>query len=312
MFRRMLFIISFVLILSAVPSFASGRILFERHKGSFSVFASDLHGGGITWLFKGVDAEISKDGKFVIYTMMNQKSGARHIAIYDMKLKRSAVLKNIPGDNSFGARLSNDGTMAAFNIFSKKGHWDIGIYDTPAKKFTYFSSPVNNGADGLYSPFWSNDGKYIYAQDLNKLYRYSLSDKSVREELSFADILGKDIAMDSGVSFTFSPDGKMLLFAAESSRENCSACASEAAPLKGILFAYLPAEKKCVRLSPENLCVHSGTWSNSTEVIFSAHKSTGVSGKLSGGNNIYKMSIKDKKPTLLIKDGYSPTCGGIS
>ena len=118
--------------------------------------------------------------------------------------------------------------------------------------------------------------------------------------------------MDSGVSFTFSPDGKMLLFAAESSRENCSACASEAAPLKGILFAYLPAEKKCVRLSPENLCVHSGTWSNSTEVIFSAHKSTGVSGKLSGGNNIYKMSIKDKKPTLLIKDGYSPTCGGIS
>ena len=96
MFRRMLFIISFVLILSAVPSFASGRILFERHKGSFSVFASDLHGGGITWLFKGVDAEISKDGKFVIYTMMNQKSGARHIAIYDMKLKRSSVLKNIP------------------------------------------------------------------------------------------------------------------------------------------------------------------------------------------------------------------------
>ncbi|MCD8162581.1 MAG: hypothetical protein LUE09_03850 [Synergistaceae bacterium] len=284
---------------------AAEKIAFSRVSGGdFYIYTADSATGRTTRLCKGYDPEISPDGGTVAYTQYD-KTGGRFISLCDIASRKSRVIKELPGKNSYGPRWSSNGRRLLYNIFIDQSRWLSALYDL------YTRNNMTIGGDtvktDLFGPFWSSDSAFVYAFDFENIYKFSDTDGRFIKNIPMNRLLPSDnILISSATGISVSPDGTMWLFAAEVGGEKCALCAAAGSPAeaKGAVFIYRLSTKKTERLAVGGLCVIDAAWLGADEIIFSAHVPSEKSrGKSANIYDIYRMKLNGEKPRKIIAEG---------
>ena len=168
----------------------------------------------------------------------------------------------------------------------------------------------------LGTAFWAADGRSIYAvNDANGdspgqgvIYRYSLDPEKQGkpiEKISQKKILGDSAGIDFP-NITISHDGANWLFAGSDPRRRGAFCDSFCDPGgMGAIFIYDAKAKKTKMLNVGTLCVGDAVWMNSSEIIFSAHRTTEKSSRAETPNiyDIYTVKKSGGPPLKIISNG---------
>ncbi|MGN0882132.1 TolB family protein [Cloacibacillus porcorum] len=294
-----------VLILFTANPSAAEKITFSRVSGGdFYIYTADSATGKTTRLCKGYDPEISPDGGTVAYTQYD-KTGGRFIAFCDIASRKSRVIKEVPGKNSYGPRWSSNGRRLLYNIFIDQSRWLPALYDLDTRKNMTIGR--DTAKTDLFGPFWSSDSAFVYAFDFENIYKFSETDGRLMENIPINRLLPSDnILISSATGISVSPDDTMWLFAAEVGGEKCALCAAAGSPAetKGAVFIYRLTTKKTERLAVGGLCVSDAAWLGADEIIFSAHAPSEKSrAKSANIYDIYRMKLNGEKPRKIIADG---------
>jgi TolB protein len=309
MMKKLLLLLSICAICTLPPvSEAAGRrIVFTRwHTYSNYVWTAELNGSGRSTVKQkhvadGYDPEISPDGHKIACTYYQNTKGAadRYIAIFDIASKKRKIIRNIPSRNSFGPHWSPDNRRLAFGTFIDNSSWRLVVYDTRTSKYKIIKPQKSD----LFAPFWSQNGKYVYAQDLDNVYKFSADGGRLLESVPFSSIIkGKKIYTDSATQFSISPNGRKWLFCAQTGSEPlCKRCRVEKyePPLKNAAFIYDTATGRLTRAIPPQWCVWNAAWFGDS-ILFTGHRTD--SSRKSPIKNIYIMN-HDSKPALIVRNG---------
>lgn len=159
-------------------------------------------------LAKGAWPQISPDGTRVAFnTEGGDKDMRRFIAVADLATGRASTLKDVPSDNCYGPVWSPDGRQIVFYILTEN-NWHIGLVDADGTHFRYLKKA--DGQDHSYwSAAWAPDGKSLFCEDLDTIYRIGLDGK-ILAQWSVAKIFPHG-GLSSGSRLAPSPDGKSLL-----------------------------------------------------------------------------------------------------
>lgn len=279
------------------------RVAFSREN---SIYIMDLDGGEPLLLAEGYDPEISPDGSMVAFTAYigGPDGGDRRIAVVDTDTKKVTVIDNIPGDNSYGPRWSPDGSQLLFNHWDPEG--DDWVLATARPDRTGFRVPVP-GLKGVYSPFWSADGKYAYCQNLVTLFRIDVAAGTVVDERPLENVTGEVALMSSAVRFSVSPDGGLWLFDAEV--EDTAGLMKQDEPLSSAVFLHTTADGETIRLTPEDVCAMQPEWLPGGEFLYTAYEPD----KPGGGRNedypfsVYRAPLDGGTPVLLAEVADRPS-----
>ncbi|MDO9392130.1 MAG: hypothetical protein Q7U71_10210 [bacterium] len=143
-------------------------------------------------LCKGVDPDISPDGKKVAFTTYGLK-GERKISIIDIKTQKITTLDSLPGDNNYGPKWSPSGKYILYNHYGEM-KWCIQVV-TPCGENEFDLS--NNITKNVYSPTWYTD-KYIVCHNLDTLFLINLENKYIYEKplALIADNIGESSACE--------------------------------------------------------------------------------------------------------------------
>ncbi len=264
------------------------------------VFIAQLDGQGKVKLADGYDPEISPDGKRVAFTAYSN-DGDRTIAVANRETKEVKPMSTIPGKNSYGPRWSPDGSRLLINHWDDvKMDWTIGLMDLETDSFTV----LIKGHTGLYSPFWSHDGRFAFAQDLENLFKIDVLANKLEERRSLSDVIGEGSA-SSAIHFSCSPDGERLLFDCDVEADKSWSSLGE--PLISAIFMFDMKGGKTARLTDQTICAVHPSWLPAGKgVIFSGYTPKDVN-KKGSPFSLYLMDFNGRKPELLLKDGDQPS-----
>lgn len=294
-------ITSIFLALFICSSTAYGAVPWIAFSQDGVIFVAQLDGEGKVKLGEGYDPEISPDGKQVAFTAYS-KDGDRTIAVANRETKEIKPISTIPGKNSYGPRWSPDGSKLLVNHWDDDSmDWAIGLMDVETDSFTVLIKDQK----GLYSPFWSHDGRFALAQDLENLLKIDVSENRLVETTPLADTLGEGFA-SSAVRFSYSPDGERLLFDCDvEADDNWSKLGD---PLISAIFMFSLKDGKTVRLTDQTICAAHPSWLPTGKgLVFSGYTPKDVN-KKGSPFSLYLMNLDGGKPELLIKDGAQPSC----
>jgi dipeptidyl aminopeptidase/acylaminoacyl peptidase len=294
---------AYLLLAFAAAVFAAPvAVVFSRDDG---IYLTNPEGKKPVKLAEGNDPEVSPDGRFVAFTASSGKDGwGRMIAVVDITSKKRTLFGKIPGENSYGPRWSPDGKSLLFNHWDEKNSdWVFGLA-TPADGSFRILAP---GLRGIYSPFWSADGKSVYGQDLDTLYRIDAESGAVGEKRKLAEVTGSEAMVSSAIRFVVSPDGSMWLFDGEV--EDTAKLMKRGEPLSSAIFLHMPSDGKTRRLTPESICAMHPAWlPGAEEFIFAGY--TAKEAKRKGFPfALYRTSLSGGKTKRLIETGGSPSVG---
>jgi hypothetical protein len=161
---------------AAVVGAATRRLAYEGADGT--VWVADADGTHARKLATGADPEISPDGTGVAFNTDEgpaDKPPVRHIAVADVTSGKVVVFKTLPSDNCFGPTWSPDGKQLLFYILLKN-EWALGLVNADGTGYHLFKQPPVQG-HSLWSAAWARDGRSIFGQDLETLYRVDLEGK---------------------------------------------------------------------------------------------------------------------------------------
>lgn len=234
------------------------------------------------------DPAISPDGNKLAYTV-NDTTGKRTIWIADLENKSQSKLQ-VNSINYYQAMWSPNGNAIAFNIFSSKNLWKVGVIKADNTGYVMLDSA---SAINLYSPTWKNE-KELVAHDLKNLYTFSVDGKLV-DSRAIADMIGKDFSISSSNRFFYSKDGKKLIFnAGNSDAPDGSTGPSEAAYILDI------SSKKVERLLPKGVNVPYIFVTADDRIFYSGREKPYIQSK------IYFSDLKGNIKTIVDK-GSNPT-----
>jgi Tol biopolymer transport system component len=244
---------------------------------------------------------LSPDGSRIVYSASGNAFGksGEYVWIYDTATQKTLPLK-IAGERHLGPVWSPDGTKLLFSTLSNG--WRPAVYELKTAKLTVFST---SAAKGLLNPFWSADGRYVYAIDpFTKLFKFTTGGKLV-QSLPASSLLKGFAGAVCEPGGDISADGGKLLFRAGLSKEKCfvGAKQEDGNPTKYAVFSYDFGSGKITRVTPKDYCTYEAVWAADGSVLFSAHKATAGS---DGVENIYRLALGGK-PELLVKGA-----GGVS
>lgn len=307
----------FIILFFAGGAAAEGRLLYMRWVGDYLyAFTSDSGGKNEKRLFKCIDADISGDSKKIAYTVTSDsEGGSREIAVYDVLSGKSRILKNIPPVHNMAPKWSHDCAFLLFAHFREdNGDLCFGIYDIEKDRvkvmFKEALSPLgkNVKTEGLFAPFWSLDGQYVYANDFKYLYKFSVSAGKQEEVIPLADICPKGFEMDASAKFSFLEDGS-LLFSVQIADEDCRICKSlVSSSHKRGAFIYFPNEKRTVRIFTDDYCVENIIDGAHGDFYIAAHKKDGKFPKSTlNTGDLYKISDSGKRAELIIIKANNPS-----
>jgi TolB protein len=292
---RMFVCLSVVILFCLRVSAASQKLVFER---GTAIWVSNLDGTNAEKIAKGSGPDISPDGTRVAFHTdeSTNKDVTRRIAIVDLATKKvTEFKKEIPSANCQRAIWSPDGSHILFNIWSGSD-WHIAMINADGSGFRYVkkATPPRNS---FWSACWAPDGKSIYAQDLNHLYRFAL-DGSEMKKWGLDSLFPKG-SMNSGSYATVSPDGKTLLLDVDMTEEEANMPDWDGPPPSVWILDF--ASAKGTRLTPTGILAWHGCWIDSNEILF-----TGQSAK-EKEPTIYRMKIDGKDRTAVLKKANNPS-----
>lgn len=296
--KHLLFLYLSVLLAWNTPAWASVTWISFSNDGV--IFVSQLDGQEKTMLAKGYDPDISPDGKLVAFTAY-AGDGDRTISLADRETGEIRPLTSIPGKNSYGPRWSPDGSSLLIN------HWDEAHSDwtlaTVHVKTGDFRVLVQDKG-GLYSPFWSHDGKFVFAHDLECLFKIDVAGDKIDEGTPLSKFVGEGFP-SSAIYFSPSPDGERWLF--DCDVEGGERWSGLGEPGISAVFLLTLKDGSIVRLTDQNICAVQPSWlPTGNEFIFSGYTPDDIS-KTGSPFSIYRQDISGGESKLILKEGGQPS-----
>ena len=252
----------------------------------------DFSTGKTKNLIEGFDPCISPDGKWIAYTQSSStgKDYSRIIRLINTENSKIKDLE-INDKNHYGAIWSPTGEYLAFCIMSND--WQIGLIKPNSSEFKIISTDSDIG---LYAPTWSQDGKYIFAHNLNVLYKFDTSGKLI-EKYDLSQLFGDKFYFSSSTRFCLTSDNKQMIFAGgidefiEGLNEPSSA-----------IFSYDFNTKSTKRISKKGLCTTDLWIDRQDRIYFSGFEN------INEPRKIYQTSLTDTTLIELI-NGMRPSIG---
>lgn len=213
------------------------------------IYFYDFSTGVIKELVKGFDPCISPDGKWVAFTE-SKNSGNHFKRVINLINVENSLIQSleISDNNHYGAVWSPDGEFIVFSIL--KDNWQLGLIkpDKTGFKVLELSSDIS-----LYSPTWSRDGKFIFAHNLNVLYKINTNGELI-EKYDLKKMFGDKFFFSSSSRFFMMSDYNTLIFEAEID----AFMDGLKGPLSAV-FTYNLRTKETQRITKKGFC-SSGLW----------------------------------------------------
>src|SRR5579862_5514730 len=264
------------------------QFVFERGD---SVWIANIDGSKPKKLVKGADPRVSPDGTRVAFTQdfEGKEPVNRRIAVFDLATQKTTIFKDVPSNNAYGPVWSPDGSKIVFYMFGDKD-WHVCMTNADGSGFAYlFKTPPEGHAK--YSVAWAPDGKSLFCQDLDTLFRIDLDGKTLLQT-PLKEILG-DATLNSGSEFAPSPDGKSLLIDADMDEQEIKGWDG---PPAALLLVDIET-KKLTRLSPKKFNAWNPCWLNDQEILFVGQ------GEGEKGPSVYRMAIAGGARKKLLQNG---------
>ncbi|MGB0376771.1 MAG: TolB family protein [Flavobacteriaceae bacterium] len=160
-------------------------------------------------LTQGFDPCISPDGKWIAFTQATTP-GKDYSRIIRLIHTENSTIKDleINNTNHYGAIWSPTGEHLAFSIMNNQ--WQIGLIKPNSSNFKIISSDSDIG---LHAPTWTPDGKYIFAHNLDILYKFDTNGDLIKK-LDLKQLFGDKFYFSSSTRFCLTSNDKKLIFAA--------------------------------------------------------------------------------------------------
>lgn len=265
-----------------------------------AVFVAQLNGLGQEKLAEGYDPEISPDGKEVAFTAYSQE-GDRTISVVNRETKEIKAISIVPGKNSYGPRWSPEGSRLLINHWDEaRMDWTVGLVNLKSDSFTV----LIEDHVGLYSPFWSNDGRFAFAQDMENLLKIDVPANRLEDSRPLSEVIGEG-SPSSAIHFSCSPDGERLLF--DCDVEANEAWSSLGDPMVSAIFMFNLKEGRTVQLTDQTVCALSPSWMPSGDSFIFAGYTPDDLDKKEAPFSIYLQGVEGRAPGLLLKGGSQPS-----
>jgi len=252
----------------------------------------DFSTGKTKNLIEGFDPCISPDGKWIAYTQ-SSSTGKDYSRIIRLINTENSTIKDleINDKNHYGAIWSPTGEYLAFCIMNND--WQIGLIKPNHSEFKIISTDSDIG---LHAPTWSQDGKYIFAYNLDVLYKFDTSGKLI-EKYDLSQLFGDKFYFSSSTRFCLTSDNEQMIFAGgidefiEGLNEPSSA-----------IFSYDFNTKSTKRISKKGLCTTDLWIDRQDRIYFSGFEN------INEPRKIYQTSLTDTTLIELI-NGMRPSIG---
>lgn len=257
------------------------------------IYCYDFSTGVKKELVKGFDPCISPDGKWVTFTE-SKKSGNHYKRVINLMNVESSLIQNleIKDDNHYGAIWSPDGKFIAFSIM--KENWQLGLIKPDKTGFKVLELASDKS---LYSPTWSRDGEFIFAHNLNVLYKINTNGELI-EKYDLKKMFGDSLFFSSSTQFFMMSDYNTLIFEAEID----AFMDGLKGPLSAV-FTYNLRTKETQRITKKGFC-SSGLWIDAQDrVYFSGFEES------KKPYSIFQTNLNDNTPSKIIEKGHRPSIG---
>jgi TolB protein len=274
---------------------APKKLAFERDN---DVYLSDLTGRNEKKIAAGQSPDFSPDGSKLAYnTVQADNQPAQHqLVILDLASGKTTILKEIPVQNCNEPRFSPDGTQLLFSFDGPNDKRHLALVNADGSGFRDLQKGESQPVE-YWSQTWAADGKSIFTQDMENLYRLDLDAKPIKKwnlEKTFAGG-----SMSGSVRLDVSPDGKTLLMDVEMNEE---ARPGWDGPPPALWTMDLATEK-VKRLTPKSLYAYDCHWLDAPNSILFVSIKPGAE-----DTDVYRMSTtsQGKDKALLAKDAINP------
>lgn len=254
------------------------------------ICAAPLDGNGKTKkLAEGSWPDISPDGSRIVFNTEEADTPKRSIAIVDLATGKKSIVPGIPSDNCHSPKWSPDGSQIVFYLFVDND-WQIGLIHPDGTGFHYLkrAAPKNRS---FWSAAWAADGKSLFCQDLDTLYRIDLDGKILRQ-WSLAKLF-PTAGLNSGAVLAPSPDGRTLLIDVDLGEDIPRPDWDGPPPA---IFQLDLASGKVTQVTKSDLFAWNPAWINDHEILCNhmpVHSQT---------ISIYRLSLPNGTPKLVVKD----------
>lgn len=276
---------------------SSGNDFGDSRKMAFQngefVCCYDFSTGETKELVKGFDPCISPDGVWVAFTE-SKNSGNNFKRVINLVNVESSLIQNleIKDDNHYGAIWSPDGEFIAFSIM--KENWQLGLIKPDKTGFKVLELASDKS---LYSPTWSRDGKFIFAHNLNVLYKINTNGELI-EKYDLKKMFEDNLFFSSSTQFFMMSDYNTMIFEAEIDEIIDGFDGQISA-----VFTYNLSTKETQRITKKGFC-SSGLWIDEQDrIYFSGFE------KSKEPHAIFQTNLNDNKSIKIIEKGYRPSIG---
>ncbi|WP_454782230.1 TolB family protein [Legionella sp. WA2022007384] len=267
---------------------AHSMIAFERYG---SIWTANMDGSNAKKITEGYIPEISPDGKYIAYNVVNRDQSAnRYLAIMALETGLVTVLKNIPSSNNFNPVWSPDGQKLLFNTFINSD-WHLALINADGSGYRLIENTQNE-----YSPAWAMNGTSFFSHDLDSIYWQDFEGRLIKK-WRINDIIPQ-ASMSSASHLHVAPDGKKLIMDIDMDEEIHRNNWNEP-PLA--LWTFDLSSEKATRITHKGRLAWSPFWINSEEFIFLEQE---VKEK---HPTLFRGSLKSASKTLLLKDVQTPS-----
>lgn len=245
-------------------------------------------------LINAVDPALSPNGKFLAITRNsgNTSNYKRTISILNLLSNEEKSL-NIDNDNYYYASWSPDNLKLAFNVFIDN-NWQVGLINADLSGYRHFT---DKNITGMMMPTFSEDSKFLYAHNLENIYKFDLQGNIIKT-ISISKLIGEDYFLSSNTRFYLFDNDENIVFNAGFADKNKDEFYDE--PPETI-FKYNIVSKKITRLLPNTLNAYSINFAGDRNIIFSGN----YRNKLK--SSIYKLNIETLNLEEIKSKGHNPS-----
>jgi TolB protein len=284
-----------------IALFAASALLAEEPKKlayeqADAVWVASADGTGAKKIAGGQSPDLSPDGTKLAFNTVQAvgQPAHRNIAVADLASGEVKILKDVPSDNCMGAVWSPDGSKILFTLYVKD-EMKLGIVSADGMGYQAVEK-AGAKPHAYWSSTWAQDGKSIYAQDMETIYQLGL-DGSVIKKWVVTKLIPKG-SMSGDTRLDMSPDGTTLLMDVE--MDEPVKKKHWDGPLPAIWTLYL-ATGKTARITPRTQLGWDAHWFGSNAIVFASEEGT------EQDPSIYIMGLNGQGKKLLVKNARLPS-----
>ncbi|MCW8409293.1 translocation protein TolB [Legionella sp. PATHC035] len=278
-----LFALVYCVVVQAKP-----MIAFERNG---SIWTASLDGSQVQKVTQGYIPEISPDGKYIAYNVMdNSPSANRYLAIVELASGKVAQLKNMPSANNFNPVWSPDSKKLLFNTFVDS-HWHLALINIDGSDYR-----IIKNTEDEYSPAWAADGKSFLSHDIESIYWMDFEGNLIKK-WSLNAIIPHGM-MSSGSRIHVAPNGKTLIMDIDMDENIDRKNWDEPPPA---IWTLDLASGKAIRITPKGMLAWSPFWINSETFVFLEQ------GVKENSPSLHRGSLKNPSESLVLKNVQTPS-----